>query len=234
MARLRRSFPGSMVQEVRSLLNGALKSDERARLRTIELADAGKSNAEIAKELRLSVVSVRIFHSRARKNGAKSLLNRKKGGRYREHLNTAAEAEILARELPKAKEGGVVVVSDIKKELEKAAGRTYHLNSVYRLLARHGWRKIAPRRVHPSQQDNAVADFKKSGQISLRKLEEQRNPKENRSASSSKTKRDSDASAPRAVAGRRAASGRSSKRNISANTSISLPLSIPSPESSRP
>ena len=209
MARLRASFPSSLAQEARSLLNGDLRPNERARLQTVALADEGLSNDEIAKELRLSVNTVRMFHSRARSGGVQALLNRKKGGRFRQHLSSEAEAAILERVLPKAKEGAVVVVSEIKQALEQAAGRSYHLNSVYRLLARHGWRKIAPRRIHPSQQPNAVEDFKKSGQKSLPRQRRKPRRRGNPSASSSKTKLDSGASATRAAAGRPKASGRS-------------------------
>jgi hypothetical protein len=44
----------------------------------------------------------------------------------------------------KAKEGGMVVVSSIKAAYEKAVGRSVPASTIYRMLARHGWRKITP------------------------------------------------------------------------------------------
>ena len=40
-------------------------------------------------------------------------------------------------------------VSKIKRSYEKAIGRTVPKPTVYRMLDRHGWRKISPRPRHP-------------------------------------------------------------------------------------
>jgi len=45
--------------------------------------------------------------------------------------------------------GGVLVVGQIKPQLEEALGRPISLSSVYALLHRHHWRKLAPDKRHP-------------------------------------------------------------------------------------
>jgi len=45
--------------------------------------------------------------------------------------------------------GGILVVPQIKAELETALGRGMALSSVCNLLHRHGWRKVAPYKRHP-------------------------------------------------------------------------------------
>ena len=51
--------------------------------------------------------------------------------------------------LETAKGGGVLVVSSMRQALEDKLGRKVALSSVYNLLHRHGWRKLAPNRRHP-------------------------------------------------------------------------------------
>lgn len=230
MARPRRSFPATLTHECQRLLGTQLGRREALRLQSLSLACVeGLSNEDIAKRTKLSINSVRAFHVRARRHGAAALLDRRRGGRFREHLNRESEAKVLAELLPKARAGGVVVVTEVKRALEAAAGRSYHLNSVYRLLARHDWRKIIPRRVHPRQDAEAVASFKKRGATSSPKPTKKRSKPVNRSVSSSKMKPVLVASATHAVAGRRSASGPSSPPSTSVNTSTSSRRSIPSP-----
>jgi hypothetical protein len=45
-------------------------------------------------------------------------------------------------------------VSRVKQAYEQAVGRVVPKSTVYRMLARHGWRKLAPRPRHP-QADGA-------------------------------------------------------------------------------
>jgi transposase len=94
------------------------------------------------------------------------LKRKPRGGRFREHLSTKEEAAVLATFLTTAEAGGVLVVSEVKAALERAAGQSYHPNTIYTILARHGWRKIAPRRRHPQADAVKQADFKKTGRRS--------------------------------------------------------------------
>ncbi len=74
----------------------------------------------------------------------------------------AREREILAPFLARASAGGVLVVPLLKAELEAAPGRTMALSSVYNLLHRHGWRKLAPDKSHPQSDPEAQAAWKKN------------------------------------------------------------------------
>ena len=83
------------------------------------------------------------------------------GGRRRQNLSIERETEVLAPFLDRAQNGGILVVSQIKAELEAALGRTMALSSVYNLLHRHGWRKLAPRKRHPQSDPVAQEAWKK-------------------------------------------------------------------------
>ena len=222
MARPRRPFPAGSGAMAKDLMNSCKDQATFRRLQAVYLAaENDLSNQEIAKVTSMSINTVRMLHVRARRDGVSSLLKQPKGGRYRQHLAPTAESEVLKQVLPEASNGGMVVVSHIKAALESAAGRTYHLHSVYRLLARHGWRKISPRRQHPSHDPAVAATFQKSGRISSRSFSKKPHNADAPGASTSRTKPASAASAIPAAAGRHQGSGRSSKPNTSANTPTS-------------
>ena len=54
------------------------------------------------------------------------------------------DVEVRAFTSEQAREGGILVVGQIKHDLEQALGRPMSLSSVYTLLHRHDWRKLAP------------------------------------------------------------------------------------------
>jgi len=72
------------------------------------------------------------------------------------------EETILAHFFKKAKNGGVLVVNEVKAVYEEAVGRCVPKSTVYRMLARHGWRKIAPRPRHPKADPQKMEAFKKN------------------------------------------------------------------------
>lgn len=84
------------------------------------------------------------------------------GGRRRQNLSLERESEVLAPFLERARDGGILVVPQIKAELEGALGRRIALSSVYNLLHRHGWRKLAPDKRHPQSDPDAQEAWKKN------------------------------------------------------------------------
>jgi transposase len=89
-----------------------------------------------------------------------------RGGRRRENLSVEDEKRLLKTFIKKAKGGGVLVVTEVKAAYEKAVGRPVPKSTVYRMLARHGWRKIAPRPRHPKTSVDEQEAFKKNFPIS--------------------------------------------------------------------
>jgi transposase len=95
----------------------------------------------------------------------------KRGGRRRQNLSPNEEELFLAPFLDEAKNGGVLLVHAIRQALETRLARKVALSSVYNLLHRHGWRKLAPDRRHPQADVEAQEAWKKnSPQRSQRKL----------------------------------------------------------------
>jgi transposase len=93
-------------------------------------------------------------HSRARRA--------RWGGRRKALLSLAQEAEFLAPWAEQAKTAGVLVLSPIRAALAQRLGRPVAASVVWRLLARHGWRKLAPDTRHPKSDLVAQAAWKKN------------------------------------------------------------------------
>ena len=84
--------------------------------------------------------------------------------RNRANSNLERERQILDEVLPDAATGGVVVIPRIKPAIEAKLGKALALSSVYRMLARHGWRKLAPDTHHPQGDPEAREGWKKTPQ----------------------------------------------------------------------
>jgi transposase len=85
-----------------------------------------------------------------------------RGGRRRQNFTRQEEAALLQPFLEQAKQGGVLVIGQIKPHIEAALGRSVSLSSVYALLHRHNWRKLAPDRRHPKSDPVAQEAWKKN------------------------------------------------------------------------
>ena len=88
----------------------------------------------------------------------------RRGGRRRQNMTPARERELLAPFLGRARTGGILVVGQVKAQLEAELGRPLALSSVYNLLHRHGWRKLAPDRRHPQSDEAGQREWKKNSQ----------------------------------------------------------------------
>ncbi len=73
----------------------------------------------------------------------------KKELRNRAAMALEKEAAILDSLLVNANNGGIVTIPALKPAFERALGKTVALSTLYRVLARQGWRKLAPDTQHP-------------------------------------------------------------------------------------
>lgn len=92
-----------------------------------------------------------------------------RGGRRRENLSRDEEAAFLEPFFEQAQGGGGLGVNTIKQALEQRMGRKVALSSVYNLLHRHGWRKLAPDKRHPKTDIAVQEQWKKNSPRNLHK-----------------------------------------------------------------
>ena len=117
---------------------------------------------EVAQAVGWNASHVKRVWSEYFKQGEKSLLRPGRGGRRRQNLTLAEEAALLGEFVSAATAGGVLVVDAVKAAYEQRLGRTVPKSTVYRMLARHGWRKIMPRGRHPRNDPAQAEAFKKN------------------------------------------------------------------------
>ena len=120
------------------------------------------SASQIAQVLGWSTVTVHITHSRWAKEGDSFFELKGKGGRRSQNFTEEEEAQVLAPFLEQATAGNVLKVADIQATYEARLGRAVPNSTIYRLLKRHGWRKVAPRPRHPKANVTARGAFKKA------------------------------------------------------------------------
>jgi transposase len=84
------------------------------------------------------------------------------GGRRQSLLTPEEERAFLKPWLARAATGNLVVVSPIRAALAQRLSQPVKPSVVYRLLARHGWRKVAPDTRHPKSKPEVQAAWKKN------------------------------------------------------------------------
>ncbi len=84
------------------------------------------------------------------------------GGRRRASLTPQEEEDFLARWQDESNAGEVLVASPLRAALAQRLGHPVAASVVYRMLARHGWRKVAPDTRHPKSDAQAQDDWKKN------------------------------------------------------------------------
>ena len=84
------------------------------------------------------------------------------GGRRNALLSLEEEEVFLAPWIAKAECGGVLTVPPLHHALMERLGEKIPISTTYRILARHGWRKVEPDTRHPKSDPEAQADFKKN------------------------------------------------------------------------
>ena len=125
-------------------------------------ATLGSSATQIAQLLGWSTATVHVIHSRWAKEGDALFELSGRGGRHHQHLSAEDETQLLAPFIARAQAGGMLKVAEIQHAYEREVGKTVAPSTIYRLLDRHGWRKVVPRPRHPKADVAAQAAFKKT------------------------------------------------------------------------
>ena len=92
--------------------------------------------------------------------GVKALKPSRMADAKHENMTLAEEKDLLAHFAKTAGAGEMLNIQDLKVAYEKAIGHATSNSTVYKLLHRHGWRKLMPRPFHPKR-DLAAQDASK-------------------------------------------------------------------------
>ena len=154
---------GPTIERLAERLKQAKSPSEFKRIQCVLIrATLGSSAGEIAQLLGWSPGTVHVIHSRWAKEGEAIFELRGRGGRHHQHLSQEQEAQVLAPFLARASAGAMLKVEEVRRAYEQRVGKPVAVSTVYRLLERHGWRKVVPRPRHPKANRAGQAAFKKT------------------------------------------------------------------------
>ena len=154
-------FDQEVLERSRELVHSARTARElRTGLSVLLPAICGLPNRVVAEVLGAGIATVGRMQKEIRDQGAGwGSVKRSWGGRRRETMSL--EQAFLKPWEELAGSGGVLVVPPIHAALEEKVGHSVAASTVYRMLARHGWRKVAPDTCHPKRDPKAQEEFKK-------------------------------------------------------------------------
>jgi|YelNatPaOPRAMG01_1025707.scaffolds.fasta_scaffold111868_1 transposase len=162
MARTAHS-PETEIEAARTLLGRAKTIQELRQAQSVLLpALTGATLETTAEILGLSRDRVVVLRREFRETGEATVGKRARGGRHHQLLTPEEEKAFLAPWIEPAAQGGVLIVPPIHAALEERVGHPVPKSTVYRLLARHGWRKVAPDTRHPKVDPEVQEAYKKT------------------------------------------------------------------------
>jgi len=158
------------VKEIINAMKKQASINEYRRIQCVYLAIAypAMTSIEIGSITLYCERQVNLILARYREDGLKGLSD-KRGGRYRENLTLEEESKLLSTFEEQSGSGKLVVVGKIKSAYEEKSGSTVADSTIYRMLARHGFRKIVPYKRHPKSNTEEQEVFKKTSQQSWQK-----------------------------------------------------------------
>jgi transposase len=120
---------------------------------------------EIALNTGMAEQSVHNLVAAYNREGEKAVEAKGKGQRQKANLTIEEEKEFLRPFFEKAEKGQIATAEEIHEALEGHLEHSIHQSTVYRLLKRHGWRKIVPRPAHPKTDKEKQEEFKKTSKM---------------------------------------------------------------------
>ena len=136
--------------------------DFRSALAVLLPAKVGLTLQETANLLGVGAASVNRMQTRLQLGRTASSGRRNWGGRRQSLLTLQEEIDFLKPWAEQAREAGLLVLSPIRAALAQRVGQPVKASVVWRLLARHGWRKVAPDTKHPKNDPRIMKAWKKN------------------------------------------------------------------------
>jgi transposase len=163
MVRVTRAAEHLSVEEVKQRMRSDPRPLYRQRWLIIYHALVDPRPAEeIARHCGVKTPTVQQLISRYNRFGIAAVETPGKGGRRREYLTREQEQPFLEPFFARAQTGEIVTIAEIQRAFEIQIGHEVDDSTIYRLLHRHGWRKIMPRPSHPQAQKEVQETFKKN------------------------------------------------------------------------
>ena len=130
------------------------------RLLALHMRGLGKSDLEISEVLGYSVYYIPELVSKYKKQGMDAIINDKRTSNNR-RMSFEEEGKFLEHFAELAEAGQIITVNGILRKFEEVTGKESNTSTIYKLLKRHGWRKVKPRPRHPGKASDEVIEASK-------------------------------------------------------------------------
>jgi len=151
-------------EEVREIDKARKKNKDKnieKRLEALLLHAEGKKREEVAARTGFAKTYITTLVSKYCNQGISAIAEKHYRGNRR-NLSIEEEKEFLKGYKELAESGEIVDIKAIRQAYESKVGHTIGKGQIYRVLKRHGWRKVMPRSKHPKKaSDEAIAVSKK-------------------------------------------------------------------------
>lgn len=154
-------FTEDEIATAHRLRDQAKTAMELRKALSVLLIAEGGLDADKASEL-LGISERTVFRNRRNISNQDEGEKNTWGGRRRYTMTIEEELEFLRDWEVKAVKGGVLSVPPIHAALIEKLGRSITISTTYRLLARHGWRKVQPDTKHPKSDQAIQEEYKKN------------------------------------------------------------------------
>lgn len=145
---VKRKFSHDIDHEIRVKVKKCKESKALRRLIALNMYRQGKSNKEIGEATGYNPQRITQLVTKVLEKGIETILHDgRTSNNYR--MTFEQETEFLKQFEEKAENGELVTVTPILQKYEEVTGKKSNTTSIYRLLQRHGWRKLSPRPKHP-------------------------------------------------------------------------------------
>jgi transposase len=169
MGNLTRAVNHLTIEQVKEKMKEAKDTRQLLRWQIVYTAlQQPRKAEEIASSVGISKSLVQKIISRYNKQGIQSIEIKASGGRYHEYLTEEEEKQFITPFLERAEKGELVTTESIYLAYQERVDHSIHETTIYRLLKRHGWRKVQPRPRHPKADKNVQETFKKTERIDSR------------------------------------------------------------------
>jgi transposase len=162
-------MPHLTTEELRDWVHDASDRNSYQRRLAIWLTHEGKFHAhKIADLLQVAEPSVWKWVGEYNRQGPEGLERTGRGGRRWAFLGWTEERAMLEELHVRAASGDVLTAKQMLDHIRERTGRDVSLGYVYKVLRRHGWRKIAPRPHHVKADLAAQEAYKKTPDVAGR------------------------------------------------------------------
>jgi transposase len=154
-------FTEEQYQEVMEQLKKTKSATLRKKLEVLQLRMEGYKNAEIAKITKYSKSRVSALVCIYANEGIASFQQENRKGGHRRNMSFDEETAFLSAYKKLAESGQIIEVSEMNQAYEERVGHRIGSGQIYRVMERHGWRKVMPRSRHPKKATPEVIETSK-------------------------------------------------------------------------